>query len=49
MKHLLSLTELNKNEINNILEIAAQMRRIVTNSYKKGPQLIGSTVAGVWG
>ncbi len=48
MKHLLSLTELNKNEINNILEIAAQMRRIVTNSYKKGPQLIGSTVAGVW-
>ena len=48
MKHLLSLTDLNKNEINNILEIAAQMRRIVTNSYKKGPQLIGSTVAGVW-
>lgn len=48
MKHLLSLMDLNKKEINNILEIASQMRRIVTNSYKKGPQLIGSMVAGVW-
>lgn len=48
MKHLLSLMDLNKKDINNILEVAAQMRRIVQNNYKKGPQLIGSMVAGVW-
>ena len=48
MKNLLTLTELTKNEINQILEVAAQMRRIVTASYKKGPQLIGSVIAGVW-
>ena len=48
MKNLLTLTDLTKNEINNILEIAVQMRRIVTANYKKGPQLIGHVVAGVW-
>lgn len=48
MKNLLTLTDLNKSEINQILEVALQMRRIVTASYKKGPQLIGSVVAGVW-
>lgn len=48
MKDLISLTELNKTEINQILEVAQQMRRIVTANYKRGPQLIGSVVAGVW-
>lgn len=48
MKNLLSLMDLNKKDINNIFEVAAQMRRIVQNNYKKGPQLIGSMVAGVW-
>ncbi|MDE7454936.1 MAG: hypothetical protein K2M64_03820, partial [Clostridia bacterium] len=32
----------------NIFEVASQMRRIVQNNYKKGPQLIGSVTAGVW-
>ncbi len=48
MKHLLSLTDLNKTDIGHILEVATQMRRIVLANYKKGPQLIGSVVAGVW-
>ena len=48
MKHLISLTELNKAEISQIVEVAQQMRRIVTANYKRGPQLIGSVVAGVW-
>lgn len=40
--------DMSKRDINNIIEVATQMRRIVQNNYKKGPQLIGSTVAGVW-
>lgn len=48
MKNLISLMDLSKKEINNIFEVASQMRRIVQNNYKKGPQLIGSVVAGVW-
>ena len=48
MKNLLTLTDLTKKEINNIIEVATQMRRIVTATYKKGPQLIGNIVAGVW-
>ncbi len=48
MKHLLSLTDLNKEQITQILEVATQMRRIVMTDYKKGPQLIGSVVAGLW-
>ncbi|MCM1194515.1 MAG: hypothetical protein NC099_03460 [Corallococcus sp.] len=48
MKHLLSLMDLNKKDINNILEVASQMRRIVQANYKKGPQLIGSVVGGAW-
>lgn len=48
MKNLLSLMDFNKKDINNIFEVATQMRRIVQNNYKKGPQLIGSMVAGVW-
>lgn len=48
MKNLLSLTALNRQEITQILDVATQMRRVVMTSYKKGPQLIGSTVAGVW-
>ena len=48
MKHLLTLSDLTKNEISNILEVAIQMRRIVASNYKKGPQLIGNVVAGVF-
>lgn len=48
MKNLLSLTSLNKQDISQILEVAMQMRRVVMTSYKKGPQLIGNVVAGVW-
>ena len=48
MKHLLSLMDLSKKDINDIFEVATQMRRIVQNNYKKGPQLIGSVIAGVW-
>ena len=48
MKNLLSLHELDKKDITNILQIAAQMRRIYTTGSKKGPQLIGSVVGGVW-
>ncbi len=48
MKHLLTLSELGKNDITHIFDIALQMRRIVMASYKKGPQLLGSTVAGIW-
>ena len=48
MKHLLTLTDLTKNELSNVLEVATQMRRIVAANYKKGPQLIGNVVAGVF-
>lgn len=48
MKHLLTLTELTRNEIQQILEIAVQMRRIVLSDCKRGPQLIGHAVGGVW-
>lgn len=48
MKNLLSLTTLDKSEINHILEVAGQMRRIVLANFKKGPQLAGKTVGGVW-
>lgn len=48
MKNLLSLTNLNKQEISQILEVATQMRRVVMSAYKKGPQLIGHVVAGLW-
>lgn len=48
MKNLLSLTQLTKSEISHILELTTQMRRIVFASYKKGPQLSGSVVAGLW-
>lgn len=48
MKNLLSLTSLNKQEVSRILEVATQMRRVVLTSYKKGPQLIGNVVAGLW-
>ncbi|MCM1043235.1 MAG: hypothetical protein NC350_03375 [Corallococcus sp.] len=48
MKNLLTLTQLNKQQIVQILEMSTQMRRIVSAAYKKGPQLLGHTVAGVW-
>lgn len=48
MKNLLTLTDLTRNELSNIFEVATQMRRIVLTSYKKGPQLIGHVVAGLW-
>ncbi len=48
MKDLLNLMQLNRNEIQHILEVATQMRRIVLSDYKKGPQLIGHVVGGVW-
>lgn len=48
MKHLLSLNDLNKKQITEILDIAKQMRRIVKANYKKGPQLVGSVLGGVW-
>ncbi len=48
MKNLITLTELTRNEVQQILELAAQMRRIVLADYKKGPQLIGHVVGGVW-
>ncbi len=48
MKNLLSLTSLNKQEVTQILEVATEMRRVVLTSYKKGPQLLGNVVAGLW-
>ena len=48
MKNLLSLTNLNRQDISQILELATQMRRVVMSAYKKGPQLIGHVVAGLW-
>lgn len=48
MKHLLSLTDLNKQQIGEILNVANQMKRIAQANYKKGPQLVGSVVGGVW-
>lgn len=48
MKNFISLLDLGKKDIANILEIAAQMRRIYTSGGKKGPQLIGSVIGGVW-
>lgn len=48
MKHLLSLTDLNKKQITEILDVANQMKRIVQANYKKGPQLTGAVVGGIW-
>ncbi len=48
MKGLLTLTTLSKTEIISILEIAAQMRRVVRADYKKSPQLLGSVIGGVF-
>lgn len=48
MKNMLRLTDLGRNEIQQLIETAAQMRRIVLADYKKGPQLIGHVVGGVW-
>ena len=48
MKNLLMLTDLTRNELTRILETATQMRRIVLSDFKRGPQLIGHTVGGVW-
>lgn len=48
MNNLLSLTDLTRNEVQQIMELATQMRRIVLADYKRGPQLIGNTVGGVW-
>lgn len=48
MKNLLTLTDLTRNEVQHLLETATQMRRIVLADYKKGPQLIGHIVGGVW-
>lgn len=48
MKNLLNLTTLTRNELQQLLETATQMRRIVLADYKKGPQLIGQVVGGVW-
>ena len=48
MKNLLSLMTLTKTELNQIFDVASQMRRIATAGYKKGPQLIGSVVGTVY-
>lgn len=47
MNKLLSLTEFTKNTLSAFIELAAQTRRIVAGG-KRGPQLLGSTVGGVW-
>ncbi|MEG1706433.1 MAG: hypothetical protein RR291_02950 [Clostridia bacterium] len=44
-KCLISLKELDKSEIKQILDIASQMRRIVLSTHKKSPQLLGKSVA----
>ncbi len=48
MKNLLSLTDITRTELNDLLELATQMRRMVLADYKRGPQLIGQAVGGVW-
>lgn len=48
MKNLLSLTDWGKTDINRILEVAAQMRRLIFQSFKKSSQLTGMAVGGVW-
>lgn len=48
MKNLISLTELNRKQLNEIFDVASQMRRIVKANFKRGPQLSGSMVAGLW-
>lgn len=48
MKNLISLTEFNRQDVTQVLEVATQMRRVVLTAYKKGPQLIGHVVSGVW-
>ncbi len=48
MKDFLTLTKLSRDEINNLLQMASQMRRIVLANYKKSPQLLGKTVVGLF-
>ncbi len=48
MNNLLSLNDLTRSELQQILDMAMQMRRIALADYKKSPQLIGRIVGGVW-
>ncbi|HIT77735.1 MAG TPA: hypothetical protein IAD47_02960 [Candidatus Limihabitans stercoravium] len=48
MKNVVSLTDLKREEISLILETAVQMRRLVMAAFKKGPQLVGKTVANLF-
>lgn len=48
MKNLLNLTNFTRNDLQQLLEVATQMRRIAVADYKKGPQLMGQMVCGVW-
>ncbi len=40
-KNLISLKTLSDTEIRQILDIAAEMKRIIMSRVKRGPQLIG--------
>lgn len=48
MKHILNLTDFNKDDVLQILDVATQMRKIVTTEYKRSPHLLGSVLGGVW-
>ena len=48
MKNLLSLSQLNKQDVSRIFEVASQMRSITQSAYKKNPQLSGRVIGGVW-
>lgn len=48
MRKLLNLMNMSKNDVLNFLEVAWQMRRIAVTSYKRSPQLVGASVAGVF-
>lgn len=48
MKNIISLTDFDKDGILQILDIATQMRKIVTADYKRSPHLLGCVLGGVW-
>ncbi len=44
-KNLLSLNDLTDTEINQLLDVASEMRRVVLSRVKRGPQLLGKVLA----
>lgn len=48
MTKLLTLKQLSKKQLVELLEVSTQMRKMCNTTYKKAPQLLGSNIGSVW-